>query len=249
MTDLVRLVDISIEAEDEQFQFGPAQTWRCSNLGRCLRAQVMDRMGVPKAQMSTKTLVLLRIGTLLERKVVEWLGRQIPVLATNVKVDIPQYDAAGSADALIRVGNEIAVLEVKSTRDRGVEYTPYENHVLQADAYRIFLGLPLAFLYYMGRDGARACHVILPDADREQRIRREWDTLGMLLDRGETPPRLPWVQATKKVKIEGKEVEVPFVYERSGAWGEAGTPKFEPPKGGSYCAYYGTGECCADVRT
>lgn len=238
MPDLDALFDeaISEDADD----YGPPEHWRFSGLGKCPRAQVMERMGVPRTPFSVKTRILLKIGHLLEDQALKWLGSKVDIIAKQVTVDAPQWDARGHLDALVRLDNEIAVVEVKSTRDRGVEYAPYDNHVLQATAYAIFLGLPTSFLLYVGRDGARKFVECRPSVEIERKIKNEWSMLTGYLRAGVVPPKLPWVQAAKKVN--GKDV--PFVYERSGPWGEIGTPKLEAPKQSSYCSYAGQQVCC-----
>lgn len=200
----------------------------------------MERMGYEKTPFDVKTRVLFKIGHLLETQALKWLGTRIDILATQVKVEAPEWDARGHADALARIGNDIVPIEVKSTRDRGVEYAPYPNHVLQVSAYAIFLNLPTSFLLYVGRDGARKFVECRPSLDVERKIKNEWALLGGWFRSGVVPPKLPWVQSTKKVN--GKEV--PWVYERSGPWGEAGTPKLEPPKASGYCPFAGQTVCC-----
>ena len=235
---LTGLFDQAISEDTDDF--GPGQSWRFSNLGKCPRAQVLDRMGYERTPFDVKTRVLLKIGKLLETQAIQWLASKVDILATQVKVEAPEWDARGHADALMRVGNDLVPIEVKSTRDRGVEYAPYHNHVLQATAYAIFLNLPTSFLLYVGRDGARKFAECRPSLEVERKIKNEWALLGGYLRSGVVPPKQPWVQATKKV---GNK-EVPFVYERSGPWGEVGTPKLEPPKSSSYCAYKGQQVCC-----
>lgn len=236
--DLQVLFDEAI-AEDTD-DFGPPKHFRFSNLGKCPRAQVMERMGCEKTPFDVKTRILLKIGRLLETQALEWLATKVDIIAKQVTVEAPEWDARGHADALARIGNDIVPIEVKSTRDRGVEYAPYPNHVLQVSAYAIFLNLPTSFLLYVGRDGARKFVECRPSLDVERKIKNEWALLGGWFRSGAVPPKTPWTQATKKVG--GKEV--PWVYERSGPWGEVGTPKLEPPKVSSYCAFSESPMCC-----
>ena len=241
MTDLVQVLEEA--TRDSRSDFGPPTSWRFSGLGKCLRAQVLGRLGVGGAPFSDQTLSIFRMGDLLETDTLKLLGTKVVVITRDVngnqvKVRVPEYDASGSLDALAVVDGELVVLEVKSTRDSALSYgdLPYRTHALQAGAYALFLGLQTAYVIYIGRDGAKkVCRVRASDV--EQDVKKEWAELNFWWNRiqdalmtsraedfeGALPPKKKQVQATKKVK----GVKVPFVYEIDGPWGKKGDAKYE----------------------
>lgn len=240
MTELLDVAGLLDEAilEDTN-DFPPPTSWRMSDLGKCLRMQVLKRQGVVTPEPFTvKTRTLFRIGNLLEEEVLKWLSRKFQVITKSatgdqIKVSAPGYDARGSLDG-IGIDNEgMFPIEVKSTRDRGVDYAPYETHDLQATAYALFLGLMRACLVYIGRDGARKVCWVYVTPKKEQRIKTEWAELAKWWLTDELPPVKPKVRAKKKVK----GVWVDFTYEVNGVGFQKGEPKYELDPECSRCPY------------
>ena len=237
MTDLVAVIEEA--TRDSRSDYGPPSSWRFSGLGKCLRAQVLGRLGVRGAPFSDQTLSIFRLGDLIEDDTLKLLGSKVVVITRDVngnqvKVRVPEYDASGSLDALAVVDGELVVLEVKSTRDSALSYgdLPYRTHALQAGAYALFLGLTTAYVIYIGRDGSKkVCRVYAKDV--EQDVKKEWAELNFWWKQTSAwdpsveyevlPPKKPMAQATKKVKGE----KVPFVFERDGPWGKKGELKLE----------------------
>lgn len=239
MTDLVRVLEEAIR--EDRKDFGTPSSWRFSNLGKCLRYQVLNRLGVGGTPFKDETLSLFRIGDLIENDTLPLLGKKLVVITRDVngrqvRAVMPEYDASGSLDALIVLDGEMGPLDVKSTRDSALSYSdlPYENHKKQVAAYALALGFVHSWLLYLGRDGAKKWFKVRA-ADYEQAIKTEWAELSFWWrsalefpvdefhrDEG-LPPKKPKVQATKKVKGQ----KVPFVYEIDGPWGRKGDPKYE----------------------
>lgn len=252
MTDLVAVLEEAIR--EDRKDFGTPTSWRFSNLGKCLRYQVLNRLGVGGAPFKDETLSLFRIGDLIENDTLPLLGKKLVVITRDVngrqvRAVMHEYDASGSLDALIVLDGEMGPLDIKSTRDSALSYSdlPYETHAKQVAAYAIALGFVHSWLLYLGRDGAKKWFKVRA-ADYEQDIKKEWAELrfwwnsiaeAMRLSsrnddfEGGLPPKKKQVQATKKVKGE----KVPFVFERSGPWGEAGQPKMELDNECQRCPY------------
>lgn len=246
MTDLADVVTEAIA--DDRKDFGTPTNWRISNLGKCIRYQVLNRLGVtPTDPFSATTLSLFRMGDLIEEDTLNLLGNKVTIITRDVHgrripVEVPAFHAKGAIDALVVVDGKMAVLEIKSTRDRALSFgdLPYQTHEKQTRAYAHFLGLKDGYLVYRGRDGAvKAFHV---DATDVTDITAEWIelerwwhgvTVGALVEPSGLPPKKSLIQATKTVK--GKKV--PFVYEKSGPWGDAGDPKMELDSECERCAY------------
>src|SRR5688572_33360196 len=121
--DLVAAADEGLRAS--MSEFGAPSHWRFSDLGKCLRCQVLKRLGFQnREKRSFKSNFILQMGNVIEREALEWISRSanVDILAKQVKVHIYQYDAKGTLDALGRIGNWLAPIEVKSTRDKALEY-------------------------------------------------------------------------------------------------------------------------------
>ena len=252
---LVQTLNEAIRADLNDF--GTPSSWRFSDLGKCLRYQVQKRLGIGGAPFSDDTLSIFRLGNIIEDDILGVLGKRIVVLTRDingkqVKVRVPEYDAAGSLDALAIIDGELVVLEVKSTRDRALSFgdLPYTTHARQAAAYAIFLGLVHAYVLYIGRDGSKRAFKLVA-SDYEQEIKKEWAELGAHWNKitdammtslagpfeGALPPKLPKVQATKTTKKGGVTTKTPFVYEIDGPWGKKGDPKYEYANECTRCPY------------
>ena len=239
--DVLAVLDDAIE--NDRRDFGPPTAWRFSSLGKCKRQQYLARRNeVAPEPFTVKTLTLFRIGDLLEKQAVEWLSQAkgIQVISrtdggSQIKVAVPEFNARGSLDGLVITDGEIAVLELKSTRDRALEYgdLPYHTHRLQALGYAYYLGLSRACIVYLGRDGAKKVFWETVTPAIVQEIQTQWAELERFWLAQEEPPRLDLVQATKTVKGE----KIPFYYEKDGPWGKTGDPKLELPSECGYCSY------------
>lgn len=249
MTDLVAVLEEAVR--EDRKDFGTPTSWRFSSLGKCLRAQVLGRLGVEGAPFQDNTLSLFRIGDLIEDDTLKLLGKKIVVVTRDVngrqvRATMPEYDASGSLDALIVLDGVMGPLDVKSTRDSALSYgdLPYQTHAKQVAAYALALGFLHGWLLYLGRDGAKKWFKVRA-ADYEQDIKKEWAELNFWWKQAwdsvpedgyaevGLPPKKPQVQATKKVK----GVKVPFTYERDGPWGRTGDPKMELDNECTRCPY------------
>lgn len=242
--DVTAMLMEGLNAESDEKQFGPPESWRFSDLGKCNRMQMMKRLGFHGPGFSAKTKFIFEMGHAIEQMALNWLRKvkRVDILATQVRVEASQFDARGSADALGRFGNQVAPIEVKSTRDKALEYRiPYETHKRQAGAYAWFLGLPRAVLAYIGRDGTLAHVWVEVTQELKEDIANQWMELGKYwaLD---FPSRMPnesdesyynSIQSYLPPKIPPKEK----TYKRSGPWGKAGTTVIDIDPECGYCGF------------
>lgn len=221
--------------------------WRFSDLGKCLRFQVMKRAGVKGAEHSDSTLFVFKMGHLIEKQALDWLYLSgVDILAKQITVEAPDFDAKGHADALVRWGNQIVVVEVKSTRNKALEYRiPYPNHKKQASAYALYLNLPYAWLLYIGRDGAVEQALVMAK-EEQAAIEQEWRELNeywkpipealevIKNNRGEPSP--DWFEHVG-VSLPPRKPKTEVEYKRAGPWGPKGTKKIELDPECGYCQY------------
>lgn len=217
---------LGLHRNNEEKQYGPPKHWRMSNLGKCPRYQVLQRLNLKGKPFKDDTLFIFEIGHMIEEMVMRFLGSLVVARQTTVVAD--KFDAVGHLDALILKDNELFPLEVKSTRDAALGYrTPYETHKKQASAYALYMGLKRSVVLYLGRDGAYAEAIVEAEPQRAaienewRLLNTVWEQLGERLDneseddyyvRNESilPPKLPVVEKT---------------YVKSGRWGKAGDIK------------------------
>ena len=76
--DILGKIDEALE--ESRSDFGPPKNWRFSDLGKCLRLQVQKRRGEAGAPFSPETLILFKVGDLLEIEALNWLSMKYPVL-------------------------------------------------------------------------------------------------------------------------------------------------------------------------
>lgn len=226
----------------DEKQFSPQSSWRFSDLGKCNRYQILKRLGFRGGEFSPKTKFIFEMGHMIEDMALNWLSRvkRVDILARQVKIEASQFDARGSADALARFGNQLTIIEVKSTRDKALSYRiPYETHKRQAGAYAMFLGLPRAVLAYIGRDGTIAHAWVEVTEELKNTIRHQWEVLEKywsldLPDRnGNDKEYFTVLEPYLPLKLPHEEK----IYKRAGPWGPAGTVKMELNNECGYCAF------------
>lgn len=202
----------------------------------------------------------MEMGHVIEREALEWLSRStnVDILSKQVKVALPQFSAKGTMDALGKLGNYLVPIEIKSTRDKALEYRiPYPNHEQQAGGYAWAINLPRAILLYIGRDGTfKQCWVENNQTLRDKII-PQWETLNLYWDsmpvRGNTiegtpiadeffyETVAPFLPPAPKVVLEPvlNAANEPEFYQRAGTWGPKGTPKMQlvSDKSCIYCKY------------
>ncbi len=256
--DLVGSLDEGLRASLNTF--GTPSAWRFSDFGKCPRCVILKRLGFHSgAKISLKSHFIMEMGHVIEEKALEWLSRStnVDILAKQVRVQLPQHQAKGTMDALGKLGNSLVPIEVKSTRDKALEYRiPYKNHEMQARGYTWAINLPWAILLYIGRDGTIKQSWVENNQEGRDEIAAELDNLNLFWEnmpaRGEETdeeyfkriethlPPAPTMVLQPVLDTDGNPVE----YKRAGPWGPKGTVKTEMKSSGGcvYCSYPGL--CC-----
>lgn len=242
--NVTELMKEGLKISSDEKQFPTSTSWRFSDLGKCSRQQVLKRLGFHGEGFSPKTLFIFEMGHAIESMALSWLqkNKQVDILATQVRVEAPQFDARGTADAVARVGNQVVPIEVKSTRDRALEFRiPYETHRRQAGAYAWFLGLPRAVLAYIGRDGTLAHVWVEVTEELKEVISKQWQDLTRYWNL-DIPDRAS--AETDLVYYSRVEIFLPdrlpyeeFTYKKRGPWGPAGTVKKVLNNECGYCPF------------
>ena len=157
-----------------QYETGPAQTvleeyirypankptadgsfLRISNVTTCARKQIFDGMGLPRVEAGPNAIngfVAKEIGNTMHEHIQAAFKEHVPDFQCEVEVSIPDCLTSGHADG---VYND-TVLEIKTMRNYGFRKArnegPKEEHLFQACAYALALGVTKIHLVYMCSD-------------------------------------------------------------------------------------------------
>jgi len=128
---------------------------RVSNVTTCARKQVFDGMGVPRIETGPNAVngfVAREIGNTMHEHVQAAFKERVPDFECEVEVSIPKCLTSGHADG---VYND-TVLEIKTMRNYGFRKArnegPKEEHLFQACAYALGLGIKKIHLVYICTD-------------------------------------------------------------------------------------------------
>lgn len=139
----------------------------------------------------------------------------------EVPIEVPELNIAGHADALVRIGDQWELIEIKSISSMGFNYgIPKPEHIMQAATYMMGIrdhgatvtriGLPLVIsplgdkldrirMVYVSKDDLRIHEEFVEwSAQREQEIRDRATTVAeYIADPLSLPPRMPFGKPTK----------------------------------------------------
>ena len=138
---------------------------RISNITTCTRKQVLDGMGVPRIEAGPNAVngfVAKEIGNTMHQHVQAAFEEYVPNFECEVEVSIPDCLTSGHADGVYSASHdnpssrEGTVLEIKTMRNYGFRKArsegPKEEHLFQAAAYALGLGVTKIHLVYICTD-------------------------------------------------------------------------------------------------
>ena len=138
---------------------------RISNITTCARKQVFDGMGVPRIEAGPNAVngfVAKEIGNTMHQHVQAAFEEYVPNFESEVEVSIPDCLTSGHADGVYNASHdnpsrrEETVLEIKTMRNYGFRKArsegPKEEHLFQAGAYALGLGVTKIHLVYICTD-------------------------------------------------------------------------------------------------
>ncbi len=141
---------------------------RISNITTCERKQVFDGMGVPRIDAGPNAVngfVAREIGNTMHEHIQVAFKERVPNFECEVEVSIPDCLTSGHADGVYYASHsnpsrrEGTVLEIKTMRNYGFRKArnegPKEEHLFQACAYALALGVTKIHLVYMCSDATR----------------------------------------------------------------------------------------------
>lgn len=157
-------------------------------IGGCLRQSYLRFMGeIPSDRDTPLGPGSAEVGSVLEDAVKNWMLRAGIFLADQIPVSIPEYNVSGRADFMVKKGNNICGVEMKSKEgyhgmmtvmkeDNEGNYRPAFDHMAQGMVYLWYFRdvIPKSynfvinkwiFLYVLRDNGSMAQHDLLLGAD------------------------------------------------------------------------------------
>ncbi len=223
---------------------------RISNITTCDRKQVFDGMGVPRIEAGPNAVngvVAKQIGNAMHEHVQAAFKEQIPDSECEVEVSMSKCLTSGHADGVYYASPHDfgTVLEIKTMRNYGFRKArnegPKEEHLFQACAYAMGLGLNKIHLVYIctdatpsrWKDSARAGDMVEWLYD----IHESFDESGTSISVATTY----FLEAHARMALNYLETGV--IPEGLRSWGDA-----EIPWECNYCPYYDICEQHGDVN-
>jgi len=138
-------------------------TWRASELGKCLRGNYFRRLGeTPTKAIDDRTLRVFECGKIFEKWVIDMITKNVEDWDEQVEVSLTEYDAVGHYD--IRIGeviNELKTVHSKKFWYMQKDGKPDEHYMMQLMFYLMATGKKEGHLVYVSKDDLSIAEYIL----------------------------------------------------------------------------------------
>ena len=189
-------------------------SWQASKLGSCLTGVYLERLGIkPDTEFDNRTLRVFSCGHIFEEWIVDLCKKQPGnTVETQVRAELPEYDATGYADMVVS-NDKKYVYEIKSKHSYGFKYLDLEGanrqHCMQVWFYMKALGIDEARIFYVSRDDLRVADfkVELNDEQLAKDVLNELSILNEAWQKKIPPPPL-----LSRKDEKGKEKEWRITY-------------------------------------
>ncbi len=127
-----------------------------SDAGKCPRQIFFKFKKVPGKEMEPRILRIFDQGNYVHLRLMRDLFSLGVVVASEVNIP-PKEDIGGRADAIIRINNELYLVDFKSINSMILKNMeePKEDHILQIQLYLHFFNLKKGILLYEGKDNSQ----------------------------------------------------------------------------------------------
>jgi len=124
-----------------------------TDAGKCPRAIFFKFKKAPRKEMEARILRIFDQGNYVHLRLMRDLFSLGIVVASEIDIP-PKEDISGRADAIIRIDNELYLVDFKSINSSILQRMekPKEEHVLQLQLYLHFFNLKKGILLYEGKD-------------------------------------------------------------------------------------------------
>lgn len=117
------------------------RSWWATDLNSCLRGAFYRRKGLPPISViSPDRMGIMEVGKIVEEWIVDKVKQSGKLIAEQLRVEAPEYEASGKVDLLIDEGGRPMLYEIKSTNSYSFKYKvkskePQPQHKLQTLFY------------------------------------------------------------------------------------------------------------------
>lgn len=127
-----------------------------SDAGKCPRQIFFKFKKAPQKEMEPRILRIFDQGNFIHLRLMRTLFSLGVAVAAEVDIP-PAEDIGGRADAIVRVDNELYLVDFKSINSMALKSMkePKEEHVLQIQLYLHFFNLKKGILLYEGKDNSQ----------------------------------------------------------------------------------------------
>ena len=117
------------------------KSWWATDLNSCLRGVFYRRKGLPPISViSPDRMGIMEVGKIVEEWIVNKVKQSGNLVAEQLRVEAPEYEASGKVDLIIDEGGRPILYEIKSTNSFSFKYKiknkePQPQHKLQTLFY------------------------------------------------------------------------------------------------------------------
>ena len=117
------------------------KSWWATDLNSCLRGAFYKRKGLPPTSViSPDRMGIMEVGKIVEEWIVNKVKQSGNLVAEQLRVEAPEYEASGKVDLIIDEGGRPVLYEIKSTNSFSFKYKiknkePQPQHKLQTLFY------------------------------------------------------------------------------------------------------------------
>jgi len=164
-----------------------------SDSGKCPRQIFFKFKKAPRKEMEPRLLRIFDQGDYVHLRLTRDLFSLGIVVASEIDIP-PREDIGGRADAIIRINNELYLVDLKSINSN-ILYKmkePKEDHILQVQLYLHFFKLKKGILLYEGKDNS-AIKEFQVEYDKKvaEKILNDFKRLKINVEKDLIPQQLP----------------------------------------------------------
>lgn len=165
-----------------------------SGINKCPRQMFFDFKKAPKKDLDANILRLFELGNRVHQMIVDAMvsAKDIEVIAAEINIP-PQELVSGRVDAIIKIEDELIVLDIKSINGRAFGYLKEakEDHILQIQLYLYYYKIQKGMLLYVDKDTLRMKEYIVEyDETVVKNLLEELAILRKQIENNEVPERL-----------------------------------------------------------
>ena len=163
-----------------------------SDAGKCPRQIFFKFKKAPRKEMEPRILRIFDQGDYVHLRLMRDLFSLGIVVASEIDIP-PQEDIGGRADAIVRINNELYLVDFKSINSTILQKmdAPKEEHVLQVQLYLHFFKLKKGILLYEGKDNSMLKEFLVEyDEKKAKKVLEDFNHLKINLEKDLVPRQL-----------------------------------------------------------